>query len=119
MGVFEATAVAGAFLALAATAWLPSRALRVVGGAWAAAGLVVALRPVLGFAPAALLAVALGALGAWRLPEVVLRRIAFALPSLLLLTYVTAVLMYLAPGSPFANERARPEERTSQLQTLL
>lgn len=110
MGVFETIALAGAFLALAATAWLPSRALRVVGGAWAAAGLVVALRPVLGFAPAALLAVALGALGAWRLPEAVLRRIAFALPSLLLLTYVTAVLMYLAPGSPFANERAAPPE---------
>ncbi|HJO25458.1 MAG: ABC transporter permease [Myxococcota bacterium] len=102
--------MATAVLALAGTAWLPSRALRSVGGAWAALGLLVGLRPLLGFAPACVVALGLGAAAGWRLPEALLRRIAFALPSLLLLTYVTAVLMYMAPGSPFANERAAPPE---------
>jgi oligopeptide transport system permease protein len=36
--------------------------------------------------------------------------VAFALPSLVLLIYVTTLLMYLAPGNPFANERAAPPQ---------
>jgi oligopeptide transport system permease protein len=35
-----------------------------------------------------------------------MRRIAFLVPSLVLLVYTTTVLMYHAPGSPFAAERA-------------
>ena len=35
-----------------------------------------------------------------------LRRVAFLVPSLVLLIYVTTLLMYAAPGNPFANERA-------------
>ena len=110
MGAIEAIALTTAVLALAGTAWLPFRALRWVGGAWAAAALLVGLRPLLGIELACAVSVGLGVIAALRLPEALLRRIAFALPSLLLLAYVTAVLMYLAPGSPFANERAAPPE---------
>jgi oligopeptide transport system permease protein len=40
----------------------------------------------------------------------VLRRVAWLAPSLVLLVYATCVLMYVAPGSPFAGERvAAPE----------
>jgi oligopeptide transport system permease protein len=42
----------------------------------------------------------------WALaPRTVLRRLTFLVPSLLLLAFVTTLLMYHAPGSPFAGER--------------
>src|SRR6185369_8298495 len=40
------------------------------------------------------------------LPTMVMRRIAFLVPSLVVLVYTTTLLMYRAPGSPFAGERA-------------
>ncbi|HWO10021.1 MAG TPA: ABC transporter permease, partial [Polyangiaceae bacterium] len=47
----------------------------------------------------------------WRwAPLAVLRRLSFAVPSLLFLIFLTTLLMYLAPGNPFAEERvATPE----------
>jgi oligopeptide transport system permease protein len=110
VGLAEVAALALAVLALAATAFLPPRALRALAGAWLAAALWLALRPALGGAPAAAAALLAGAAAALRAPERVLRRLAFALPSLVLLAFVTATLMYLAPGNPFANERAAPPQ---------
>ena len=68
------------------------------------------LRPLLGGAAAVAAALA-AALGLWRwAPLGVLRRVSFAVPSLLFLIFLTTVLMYLAPGNPFAEERvATPE----------
>ena len=105
MGIVEAAVLLVAVAAIAATAWLPPRGARAAGGLWLAAAGMLALRPLLGAAGAVATAVVLGVAAARGLPERVLRRIAFALPSLVLLTYVTTLLMFLAPGNPFANER--------------
>ena len=110
MGIAEVAILAASVAALGLTVWLPPRALRAVAFVWAALALVVALRPLAGIVGAAGLALILGALAAWRLPERVLRRIAFVVPSLVLLVFVTTLLMYLAPGSPFAQERAAPPQ---------
>src|SRR4029077_3717565 len=40
------------------------------------------------------------------LPLLVLRRVLFLVPALVLLIFATTLLMYKAPGNPFANERA-------------
>jgi oligopeptide transport system permease protein len=110
MGGAELLWLLAALGVLIATLWLPPLALRVVAAGWTAAALFLALRPFAGDAPALAAAALLAALAAWRLPERVLRRISFSIPSLVLLIYVTSVLMYLAPGSPFAQERAAPPE---------
>ena len=110
MGLAELLLLAGAVAALALTVWLPSRALRWVAGAWTCGVLLIALRPLLGVAGGVAGSLALAALAAWRLPERVLRRLAFAVPSLVLLVFVTTLLMYLAPGSPFAEERVAPPQ---------
>src|SRR6478609_5192822 len=46
------------------------------------------------------------ALGYRFFPLLVLRRVLFLVPALVLLIYATTLLMYRAPGNPFANERA-------------
>jgi oligopeptide transport system permease protein len=88
--------------------WLPRGAVRVAGALWIFAAAVPALRALLGSGAAVMPWVAGVALGAaaWRaLPTVLLRRAAFLVPSLVLLIYVTTLLMYKAPGNPFAQER--------------
>jgi oligopeptide transport system permease protein len=94
-----------AALLLAATA-LPLAAARALGAALLAAALFAAARHPLGGAAGAALALAAAAL-AWRFaPPRVLRRVAFLVPSFGLLVALTTALMYLAPGNPFAQERA-------------
>lgn len=71
---------------------------------------LVLLRPWVGSVLAAALAFTC-ALALWRwAPLSVLRRVSFALPSLLFLIFLTSLLMYLAPGNPFAEERAAAPE---------
>lgn len=108
MGPAELLLLAAALAALVLTVWLPPRALRAVAGVWTGLALALALRPLAGAAGAVSAAAIVAALAAVGLPERVLRRLAFALPSLVLLVFVTTLLMYLAPGSPFAHERAAP-----------
>lgn len=91
---------------LAATAWCPPRSTRVLGSL------------LFGFTAGVLLRFAAGALGgvlggvvaavlAYRFfPLLVLRRVVFLVPALVLLIFATTLLMYRAPGNPFANERA-------------
>jgi oligopeptide transport system permease protein len=110
VGIAEIVALAIAFAALAATAWLPPRTLRVYAAVCIGGALVLGLRPLLGWQWALVAALVLSVVAGVRAPERILRRIAFALPSLVLLTFVTTLLMFLAPGSPFANERAAPPE---------
>ncbi len=91
---------------LAATAWAPPQLTRVLGALLF--GVVVAV--VLRFSLGAALGAGLGLLSAglaWRLlPLLVLRRVVFLVPALVLLIFATTLLMYRAPGNPFANERA-------------
>ena len=96
----------GALAAIAALAWLPLRATRVLGAAGLAALSFAVARHPLDAGAALLLAAGLGLLAHRFAPPRVLRRVAFLLPSLALLIAVTTALMYLAPGNPFAQERA-------------
>jgi oligopeptide transport system permease protein len=91
---------------VSSTAWLGPRGARVVGalsGAFVVFGIVHAVH---GTVPS-IVATALVAFAGFRfVPVRVMRRIAFLVPSLVLLIYTTTILMYHAPGSPFAQERA-------------
>jgi oligopeptide transport system permease protein len=100
----------GGLLVVTLPVWLPRGAVRVTGALWLAFAALVGLRlgGVLGDSPLSILATFLGiATVSWATGAVaLLRRVAFLVPSLVLLIYVTTLLMYAAPGNPFANERA-------------
>lgn len=105
MGALEVVVLLGALAAAAVTAWLQPVALRAVAGVWLVLAVTAAARPWLGGAGALACGAVLGGWAALRGPERALRRVAFAFPSLVLLVFLTTMLMYSAPGSPFANER--------------
>lgn len=91
---------------MSATAWLPGRGARAVGALFLGVVAGVLLWHQGGVAVGALGGgVAVGAGYRW-LPLRVLRRFTFMVPSLVLLIYATTLLMYNAPGNPFAGERA-------------
>src|SRR6478609_8453819 len=91
---------------LAATAWCPPRATRVLGCLLFGLVVGVVLRFSFGAAGGVVGGV-LAAAAAYRfLPLLVLRRVLFLVPALGLLIFATTLLMYRAPGNPFANERA-------------
>ena len=108
MSAVGVAALALAAVSLLAGLWLRGSSLRLLAGLWLTAAAFGLLRPVLG--SGAWLGLLPAALAARSLPERVLRRVCFALPSLVLLAFVTSLLMYLAPGSPFARERSAPPE---------
>jgi len=91
---------------LAATAWCPPRLTRLLG--CLLFGVVVGV--VLRFSLGAVAGLACGCIAAglaYRFfPLLVLRRVVFLVPALVLLIFATTLLMYKAPGNPFANERA-------------
>ncbi|HVP28641.1 MAG TPA: ABC transporter permease [Myxococcota bacterium] len=79
---------------------------RVLGGTLLALLVLVFARPLgAGLHAAVALAGASGLAGGALLPPRALRRLAFLVPSLALLVLLTCLLMYVAPGSPFASER--------------
>ena len=91
---------------VASTAWLRPRGARVLG-ALLGAGVVFGVgRAAAGPVVGAVLGVTLGVLAYRSLPTMVMRRITFLVPSLVVLIFATTLLMYRAPGSPFAQERA-------------
>ena len=91
--------------AIVGAAWLPRRSVRWLGPLLLAGLLFAALRPKLGILAAGAPAV-LTLLAARRWASLaVLRRVTFIVPSLVLLIFVTTLLMYLAPGNPFASEQ--------------
>jgi oligopeptide transport system permease protein len=110
LGPAEALAILLGIGLLAATAWLGPRAVRVSGAACLAlvafgVGRAVA-NPMLG----GVLAIVAAAFAARYAPVRVLRRVTFLVPSLVLLVFVTTLLMYHAPGNPFAAEKlANPQ----------
>src|SRR4051812_30687377 len=92
--------------ALAATAWCPPRLTRGLGAVLFGVVVGIVLRFSIGGVGGAVGGlVAIGV--AYRfLPLLVLRRVVFLVPALVLLIFATTLLMYKAPGNPFANERA-------------
>jgi oligopeptide transport system permease protein len=115
LGAAETLALVLGVGLLAGTAWLGPRAVRVAGAvclALIAFGLGRALAsPAVGV----VLAVIAAAAGGRFAPVRVLRRVAFLVPSLVLLVFVTTLLMYHAPGNPFAGEKLA----TPQVQAAL
>ncbi len=104
--MIEAFALLGGIAVLVATAWCPPRLTRVLGSLLFALVVGVVLRFSFGV-PVALVAGVIAAGIAYRfLPLLVLRRVVFLVPALALLIFATTLLMYKAPGNPFANERA-------------
>jgi len=106
LGAAEAFALVLGFVLLAGTAWLGPRAVRVTGAVCLAIVAFGVGRAVANPAFGAVLAVVAAAAGARYAPPRVLRRVTFLVPSLVLLVFVTTLLMYHAPGNPFAGERA-------------
>lgn len=105
-GITESVSVALGLALVSSTAWLGPRSARGIGAALSAVVTFGIVRASTGPGGAIVAAVLFGAVG-WRfLPVRVLRRITFLVPSLVLLVYTTTILMYHAPGSPFAQERA-------------
>ncbi|MEP7052270.1 MAG: ABC transporter permease [Pseudomonadota bacterium] len=104
--MIEALALLGGIAALAATAWCPPRLTRILGSLLFGLVMGVVLRFSLGVSLALVASVAAAALAYRFLPLLVLRRVVFLVPALVLLIFATTLLMYKAPGNPFANERA-------------
>ncbi|MET0793447.1 MAG: ABC transporter permease [Polyangiaceae bacterium] len=102
----EALAVLCGLAILAGTAWLSARAARVLGALLLGLLCTAVLRFSLGLPGAMACAAVLAGLGFRYLPLLVLRRVVFVVPALVLLIFATTLLMYRAPGNPFANERA-------------
>jgi len=102
----EALTLVFGLVLLAATAWCPPKATRWLGCLLFGAVVGVVLRFSLG-AVVGILGGLIGVGVAYRLlPLLVLRRVLFLVPALVLLIFATTLLMYKAPGNPFANERA-------------
>ena len=102
----EAGGVIAGIVLVGANAWLSPRAARFVGGLFLGALLVVLVRGLWGTIPALVVGLSATATAIRYAPVAVMRRIAFMVPSLVLLVFVTTLLMYYAPGNPFVQERA-------------
>lgn len=99
------TLASASFLAtIISVASLPVAALRGLGAVFLGLLGFLLLRAALGPALALGAALALALAGLCWAPTLVLRRLCFVLPSLLFLIFATTLLMYLAPGNPFAQE---------------
>jgi oligopeptide transport system permease protein len=104
--ITEVASVLLGLVLVSSTAWLGPRGARAVGALFTT-GIALAIgRATIGAGPAVIVALALGGVSWKFFPVRVMRRIAFLVPSLVLLVYATTILMYHAPGSPFAQERA-------------
>ena len=108
----EAAALAGVVAVVAATAWLPPVVLRVLGPIYAALLVFVFVRTAAGAGWAIGSAAVTVVVAAAFFPLRVHRRLSFMVPSLVLLVLVTTILMFGAPGSPFAQEKVASEQVT-------
>ncbi len=105
VGFAEAAVLSGLVLWVVGTAWLPRRATGLLAAVYLALLAGGAARLGLGDAWGAAVATATGLATWWLFPRRVSRRVAFAVPLMVLLVFVVSVLLYLAPGSPFDSER--------------
>src|SRR4051812_2243246 len=92
--------------ALAATAWCPPRLTRGLGAVLFGVVVGIVLRFSIGGVGGVVGGLLVVGVAYRFLPLLVLRRVLFLVPALVLLIYATTLLMYRAPGNPFANERA-------------
>jgi oligopeptide transport system permease protein len=104
LGWVEGTATVLGLCLVLGTAWLPEIAARVLAAVLLAGCVVVVFRPSLGWGAWGMACLVLGA-SFKTLPIRVMRRVCFMVPSLVLLIFVTTLLMYHAPGNPFAREK--------------
>lgn len=111
----ELFSLLGGLAVLALAAWCPPRLARVLGALLFALVAAIVLRFVVGIAAASVLGLLLAALAYRSFPLLVLKRVVFLVPALVLLIFTTTLLMYRAPGNPFASERAT----TTQVETAL
>lgn len=114
VGLWVGWAEAGVFLLggalLASMLWYPPAVMRWVGSLMLALFLFVFLQELVGVAWAIALALGVSALAWWKLPARAHRRVGFMVPMLVLLIFLTSVLMYMAPGSPFAQEKQTTQQ---------
>lgn len=110
VGYVEALTLAAGLALLAVPAWFPPALTRIVGTLYGGGVVVAVANAPMGFAVALPLGVGAAALSYLLLPLRVQRRVTFMIPSLVLLIYVTCVLMYMAPGSPFASEKKTTQQ---------
>jgi oligopeptide transport system permease protein len=106
VGVGEAVGVLAGIAVLAGAAWLGERSVRIVGALLVTIVTFGIARAGYGPGAGAIVGLGLGALAFRYAPVRVLRRVTYLVPSLILLVFVTTLLMYHAPGNPFAQERA-------------
>jgi oligopeptide transport system permease protein len=105
IGLAAALATGVGISTIVGVAWLSERSVRRIAPVLLAGLIFALLRPLLGAVPAGATAL-LGFATAYRWGSpAVLRRVTFIVPSLVFLIFITTLLMYLAPGNPFARER--------------
>ena len=102
VGPLEALVLLVGMGVLSATVWFSPFASRVAGSIYVALVVAIIAR-LFSTTPIGIGIGLLAGVGAWILFSVrVHRRVCFMIPSLVLLIFVTCILMYSAPGSPFA-----------------
>ncbi len=106
LGPLSGVALMAGLALVASTAWLGPRGARIAGTVLGAVVVFGVARAAAGPVAGALAAAVFAVLAYRSLPTMVMRRIAFLVPSLVVLVFATTILMYRAPGSPFAQERA-------------
>lgn len=106
LGPAEAFGLLLGFGLLVGAAFLDDRATRAVGAGLLAISAFLLVRAAYTAWTGLPVGLGLGALAYFFAPVRVLRRITYLIPSLILLVFVTTLLMYHAPGNPFAGERA-------------
>lgn len=104
-GLGPALATSIGLVLVVSTVWIPNAVVRWLAPGLLGALLFIALRARFGLLLPGALAVAIAVLAQRFASAAVLRRVTFIVPSLVFLIYVTTLLMYLAPGNPFAKER--------------
>lgn len=104
-GTAAALGAGSGFLVLVSVAWLPPPAVRLLAPCLLGLLSFAFIRPQAGSAIAAGVSGMFGLLTYRKVSLPVLRRVTFLLPSLVYLIFITTLLMYLAPGNPFAEER--------------
>ncbi|MFZ5897215.1 MAG: ABC transporter permease [Myxococcota bacterium] len=90
---------------LVGVTFVPAWLARALGALFSGLLLLAILRFALSLPLALVLACITSALAYRFAPLLVLRRVTFLLPALLLLVFATTLLMFEAPGNPFASER--------------
>lgn len=109
-GVREALVLLGGGAFITTMLWYPPRVMRVVGSVLLALFLYALAQAVWGPTVGAISAGAASFLAWAYLPARIHRRVGFMVPSMVMLIFLTTVLMYKAPGSPFAQEKQTTQQ---------